>query len=211
MLAPRRRLNSAHVEMLTLTSGSSAIDQLYQLYTFYQPRPSQAPNKSRAEPNRAQNKASSRAPNKAVPSRAQPRIRPYRGEPSRASSQAELSGEPISVNMFCVIYRKYDIRLSGKTHLLQFFTQFYLNSCFALTTKIMLLFKFSQFCKVKNYKTIGDAKQGVEIDNFLLESILNFECNRRVIFRPPRVPGKKQRTCKNGVLDFDKTHIFFNM
>ena len=92
MLAPRR-LNSAHVEMLTFTSGSSVIDKHFL----------SAPPEPSSEPNRAQNKASSRAPNKAVPSRAQPRIRPYRGEPSRASSQAELSGEPINVNMFCVI------------------------------------------------------------------------------------------------------------
>ena len=97
MLAPRR-LNSAHVEMLTLTSGSSVRDQ-----HFLSAPPEPSPERqSRAEPNRAQNKDSSRAPNKDVPSRTQPRIRPYRGEPSRALSQAELSGEPISANMFCV-------------------------------------------------------------------------------------------------------------
>ena len=79
-LAPRR-LNSAPVEMLTLTSGSSVIDQHFL----------SAPPEPNPEPNRAQNKASSRAPNRAVPSRAQPRIRPYRGEPNRAELRAKPS------------------------------------------------------------------------------------------------------------------------
>ena len=69
-------------------------------------------------------------------------------------------------------------------------------------------FKFSQFCKVKNKKTIFDAKQGVEIDNFLLESIFNLGCNRRVILRLPRVPGKNREHAKMVFLNFDKKHTF---
>ena len=57
-----------------------------------------------------------------------------------------------------------------------------------------MLLSFYSSAMSKNLKTICDAKQGIEIDDFFLESIFNLGCNRRVVFRLTRVPGKKQQT-----------------